>query len=56
MDLTLPLAKCFGPGEPGWLSRDVPPGTSFDFAEGRCSGPAGTFVRSPSSARWARTH
>lgn len=56
MNLTLPLAKCFGSGEPGWLVRDVPGETTFDFREGRVSGPAGTLVRSPASGQWARTH
>lgn len=56
MNLTLPLAKCFGPGSPGWLVRDVPGGTQFDFVNGRVSGPAGTFVRSPGSGQWARVH
>lgn len=56
MNLTLPLSKCFGPGEPGWLARDVPVNTEFDFAAGRSSGPAGTFVRSPATGQWARAH
>ena len=56
MNLTLPLSKCFGPGEPGWLARDVPINTEIDFAAGRSSGPAGTFVRSPATGQWARAH
>lgn len=56
MELTIPLAKCFGPGEPGWLVRDMPPNTTIDFQSGRVTSPAGAFVRSPSTGKWARTH
>lgn len=54
--LTQPLAQCFGTGAPGWLSRDVPPGTSFDFQEGRVGSAVGSFVRVPGATRWARAH
>jgi hypothetical protein len=54
--LTHPLSIHFGSGAPGWLDRDVPPGTRFDFREGISSGPAGKLVRAPGSSRWARAH
>lgn len=52
--LTLPIAKFFGTGEPGWMTRDVPPGTHLNLEAGRCGGPAGSLVRSPSIGKWAR--
>lgn len=52
--LTFPLPVLFGSGAPGWLARDVPANTAFDFASGRVTGPAGQFVRSNASGKWAR--
>ena len=54
MQLGTTLKDAFG-GEPGWLARGVPRGQFFDFDAGRVMGPAGDFVRSPSSRRWIAT-
>lgn len=43
------LSEIFG--GPGWLLA-APGGQTFDFAAGRCWGPAGTFVRMPGTNRW----
>lgn len=51
--LTAPLAECFGRGEPGWLVRDVPGDTMFNFADGRVVGPTFVLIRSAASGRWA---
>ena len=49
MTLGRTLSNIFG--GPGWMAR-VPAGTLFDFVEGRMTGPAGTFLRSPASGLW----
>lgn len=51
-----PLAAHFGPGAPGWLARDVPGETEFDFVNGVAIGPAGKLVRMRGTTKWARAH
>lgn len=49
-----PLAELFGAGAAGWLERDVPAATTFDFEDGLVSSPIGRFGRVAGTTRWAR--
>lgn len=50
------LAHHFGSGAPGWLVRDVPGNTEFDFVDGVAIGPSGKLVRIIGTAKWSRVH
>jgi hypothetical protein len=53
MPLTRPLKEVFGSGAPGWLLRDVPGGTVFDFERGIVTTTFARVVRSPATGKWA---
>ena len=49
----LPLSRHFGDGSAGWLQRDVPANTLFDFVAGRAVTEGFSLGRAPGGG-WAK--